>query len=254
MKWIILSIFLTFNSKCNMSYTTDDVLNELDSIFIASVNSLNLNKKKYDYTFFLNLEHGYSFNAASKIHLYGDSRNWAVVFETFTYQNRGGYFATELVYIGNCITPIIETFAEESTTSNMKVVIMVESSELERISVENSETVDPNAEYILVNGVKVSLKNSDVQGYEDLICYIHAMNPSLTWTTENEIRTQLPLDIPKLMEINQFHYISNYDSILPSKQELYKLISEILVQGKPSLWNPVQKPNNDSNNWESGFL
>jgi len=238
-----------------MKYTVNKILTELDNTFILSTNPLDPNNRKYDYTFFLDLEHGYSFNAGSKIHLYADEENRAVIFETLVYQNRGDRFANELIYIGNCIIPVIETFDGKSTTSNMKIVTLVNSSELERITVKDSGKIDANARFISINGNIIPLDNSgEIQEYEDLLLYLYRMNPPITCATEYEIRTQLPLDIPKLMEIDEFHYISNYDSILPSKQELYMLISQIIVQKEPCLWNPTQIPNNDSNNWESGFL
>lgn len=275
---VILASSCMLRKNYSMNYTVNEILSELDDTFTLATN-LNCNVDgKYDYVFFLDIEHGYSQNAGSKIHLYGDNVNWAIVFETVGYNNRGTYSCIELVYIGNCIIPVMENFDNESSSSNMKIIEIVSSIEYERIrnkkgtDMEQFELISPEAKFVVVNGKKTRIEhnpllyqkcgidfNRDTNpggliGFGDLIRYIHDTTPNIVQAEENEIKSQLPSDIPKLMEIEQFHYISNHDSIIPSKQELYNLIAQIIVSKKPSLWRPKLVANNKWKNWDSGFL
>lgn len=95
-----------------MIYTEHDILNELDGAFHSEISKYypKGNSNDIKYIFFLDLEHGYCEAAGSRIHLYADSVNWAIVFEKSGYQNRGNYADIELDYVGNCIKYITDEF------------------------------------------------------------------------------------------------------------------------------------------------
>jgi hypothetical protein len=91
--------------------------------------------------------------------------------------------------------------------------------------------------------------------FGDFVRYLNETNPSLISATEQDIRQQIPKDLPKLMTIEKFHFISAYDeSRLPSTQETYKLIAKVLVTKDTTNWKPTEIPNNHWTNWESGNL
>ena len=92
-------------------------------------------------------------------------------------------------------------------------------------------------------------------GFGDLVRYLHETNPTIISATEDEIRKHIPKDIPKLMTIDEFHFVSAYEKTNPpSQQETYKLLAKILVTRDTTNWKPTQKPNNSWKNWESGHL
>lgn len=91
--------------------------------------------------------------------------------------------------------------------------------------------------------------------FANFIRYLHETNPKLISATEDEIRKHIPKDLPKLMTINEFYFVSIYDKTnLPSRQETYQLIAKILTTKNVTIWKPTQKPNNSWKNWESGNL
>jgi hypothetical protein len=51
------------------------------------------------------------------------------------------------------------------------------------------------------------------------------------------------------MTIGNFYYGPN---VLPSKQEVYKLIAKVLTSKNKSCWRPTLPANNSWKNWESG--
>ena len=91
--------------------------------------------------------------------------------------------------------------------------------------------------------------------FEDFIRYLNETNPAIISATEDDIKKHIQIDIPKLMTINEFHFISAYDKTNPpSNQETYQLIARILVTNDTTNWKPTQQANNHWTNWESGNL
>jgi hypothetical protein len=269
------------SNKFQMSYTESDILTKLDLAFegIPSDDYPKGNKEDIKYNFFLDLEHGYCETAGSRIHLYADKNRWAIVFEKTGYQNRGDRAEIELDYVGNCIDYPITKDPERSYITNSNNIILITSDEYERVrnkegsDMEQFELISPTVTEITIHGQKVSIENDKKKyanlklptrdfdnpkkllSYGDIVRLIADTNPSLTNATEEEIRLHIPKDIPKLMTIDKFHFITAYDkSLSPSIQETYKLIAKVLVTRDTANWKPIEKPNNHWTNWESGNL
>jgi hypothetical protein len=231
------------------------------------------------YNFFLDLEHGYCETAGNSIHLYAASSKWAIVFEKSAYQNRATSAEIELNYIGNCIDYPVDKYDGRNYISNSARIILIDSAEFKRIENKTGENLEIfeligqdikeikvrdklipfDNDYKNYRKVGIELRDYDnpgkLIGFGDLIRYFHETNPKLISATEEEIRKHIPKDIPKLMTIDDFHFISAYEKTnLPSQQETYRLIAKILLRRDPTYWKPVQKPNNSWKNWESGHL
>lgn len=184
-----------------------------------------------------------------------------------------------MTYIGNCIDYPVDKYPERNYITNSSRVILIEPTEFERI--ENKEGAEMEMFELISRDVKeIKIRNkyvpfdNDYKNYEkvgiqirdydnpkkligfgDLIRYLHETNPKLISATEDEIRKHISKDIPKLMTIDEFHFISAYEKTnLPSQQETYKLLAKVLVTRDTTKWNPTQKPNNNWKNWESGNL
>jgi len=287
---VLLSFLLTacsfkHNNKTvehkKMSFTEAEILHKLDLAFndIPDSDFPAGDIEDIKYNFFPDLEHGYCETAGSKIHLYADKSRWAIVFEKCGYYNRSFDARIELIYIGNCIDYVIEKCPERNYISNMSSVLLITADEYERIGnkegneMENFELINPSANEITVRGQKVKIdhdtskyialgihprtdENPDnLIAYEDIVRYFSDANPSLVSATEPEIKQHIPKDIPKLMTLDKFHFVSAYDkNNLPDSQETYQLIAKILETGDTSFWKPRLKPNNHWTNWESGNL
>lgn len=85
--------------------------------------------------------------------------------------------------------------------------------------------------------------------FGDLIRFYNETNPALTFATEDEIQKHVPKNLKKIMTIGNFYYGPN---VLPSKQEVYKLIAKVLTSKNKSYWRPTLPANNSWKNWESG--
>ncbi|NME71210.1 DUF7003 family protein [Flammeovirga aprica] len=230
------------------------------------------------YNFFLDLEHGYSLTAGSRIHLYADSTRWALVFERNGYHNRGFFAEIELNYFGNCIGYTTAEGSNSSDITNTSNIILIETSEFQRIAnkdgddMENFELIEKDIQEIKIRDQIVPFNNNHEDyekvgievrkeenpnhliGFGDLIRYLHETNSGIIKATENDILKHIPNDIPKLMTIEEFHFESVYEETPPSQQETYKLLAKILITRDTSNWAPTEEPNNSWKNWESGNL
>lgn len=264
-----------------MPFSEREILNEIDLAFYGKPSSHFPPGKTGDvkYNFFLDLEHGYCETAGSKIHLYADSARWAVVFEKSGYQNRGNCAAVELDYIGNCIDYPVDKYPERDCITNSSRIILIEPTEFARIEnkegdeKETFEFIGQDTRQIKVRnrlipfdkdyrnyekfGIKVNRAENPRKliGFADFVRYLNEINPAIVSAEEEEIREHIPVDIPKLMSITSFHFVSAYDeSNPPSNQETYKLIAKILVTRDTASWKPVEEANNHWTNWESSNL
>ncbi len=264
-----------------MSFIETDILKRLDLTHsgVPADDYPKAREQDIKYAFFMDLEHGYCETAGNKIHLYSDKKRWVIVFEKCGYQNRGDRSEITLDYVGNCINYPVDKYAERDYIANSARVSLITSEEYERISnkvgseMETFELISPNATEIEIHGQKVPIEKDlkkylalgikprehdnpkKLIGYGDIVRYFSDVNPSLVAATESEIKMHLPKDIPKLMTIDKFHFVSAYDKeTIPSKQETFQLIAKILVTGDTTIWKPKQKANNHWSNWESGHL
>lgn len=273
---IIYMLFMLFFCKAQ-NYTETDILDQLDLAFNGKPSKyFPLKKsKEIQYNFFMDLEHGYFMTAGNRIHLYGDDEQWAIVFEKNGYQNRATRAEIELIYIGNCINYSIERYSEINYISNTNYIVLINSDEFGRI--ENKEGSDLETfEYIGKQIKEIKIRNQFVHfnsnykdyervgikienfvsgrkliGFGDLIRYYNEVNPALLYASEDEIKIHIPKKLKKIMTIGKFHYDK---TILPSKQDTYKMIAKILVSRDSSYWKPALPFNNHWSHWESGNL
>ena len=264
-----------------MTFNETEILEQLDMAFNGTPSPYYPAGRPEDikYNSFLDLEHGYCETAGSRIHLYADATRWIVVFEKSGYQNRGTAAEIELNYAGNCIDYPIDTYPEQNYITNTSRIILIDPTEFERIEnkegaeMETFELISPDIAKIKIrdklvpfdnnynNYEKVGIKIRDEDnpqkliGFGDLIRYLNETDPALISATEDEIRKYIPKDIPKLMTIEAFHFVSAYEKTNPpSQQETYQLIAKVLTTRDTTNWQPTQQPNNSWKNWESGHL
>lgn len=264
-----------------MRYTQIDILNEINLAFegVPSTFYPEGDKEDIKYSFFLDLEHGYFDTASSRIHLYADSQRWAIVFEKGGYQNRAKSIEIELNYVGNCVNFIVDKYPERNYITNTKSIELISFEELTRIEnrsgseMEKFELIDNSIEKVKVRDhiVAVDLnpnlyekKGIELRkydnprkliGFKDLIRFLAETCPEIVYAREEEIQSQLPSDLPKIMTIDNFHHLSVYDEEKsPSDIETYKLIAEVLISKNFHDWRPTLAPNNHWSNWESGHL
>ncbi len=269
------------NEEKDMTFNEAEILTELDLAFNNTPSNYFPEGQTGDvkYNFFLDLENGYCYVASSRIHLYADSTRWAIVFETAGYETRSFDAEITLNYIGNCIDYPIDKYPERSYITNSSRIILIEGAEFERIEnkegsdSETFELIDQNIKEIKIRDKYVSFDNNyknyektgiEIRDYDNpknlidfknFVRFLNETDPVSINATEDEILKHIPKDLPKLMTIDKFHFVSAYEKTNPpSNQETYKLIAKILTTRDTTNWKPTQKSNNHWKNWDSGSL
>jgi hypothetical protein len=70
--------------------------------------------------------------------------------------------------------------------------------------------------------------------------------------TANEIRKRIPINLPKIMELTEWHHPEFANSELPSNNQTFKQIGKVLETGKVDYYKPTKKTNNHWKNWPNG--
>jgi hypothetical protein len=240
-------------------YTMKEILSDLDN------NAL--------YEYFLDLEHGYFYTSGSRINLFGNKKDWAIVFEKTGFGNRSGKAEIVLDYMGNCITnPTNAGLDSQFITNTYSIELIAE--EFDCIA-EGFELVSKSVESISIRNKILPVEQKmeeyqkigiDIQDFDNpenqidfpsLVRYLDENHPNLFRATEEELRTFLPVGLPLIMKIdNWFHTkINAYGGPKPSENETFQMIAEILVSKDITKWRPEMQPNNNWRNWpEAGEL
>ncbi len=273
-KFLIVSsiVILSFQTNHKTALNEElekEILAELDASFLGVAGKFYPKKTDSNvlYNFFIDLEHGYFLTAGNKIHLFADSKRWAIIFEVNGYNNRLNQAQIQQIYIGNCIKYNKEKNSNLEYISNINFLPIIDELEFEK-AMENQT----NNKFINIRNKKVRFEN-DYKKYEKLgikindsnytakislgefIRYLQETNPAILNATQKELKANIPKNIPYLTTINEYHYASFYNKELPpSKQETFLLIAKILASRNIAKWQPTLKANNHWSNWVSGNL
>ena len=94
--------------------------------------------------------------------------------------------------------------------------------------------IDHNNQNYLVKGIEIQdFDNPDgLIDYQSLVRYLDEANPEIFRATEDELRMSIPIDLPFLMKIDEWHHKSYYEydeSNKPSTYETFNLIADVLI-------------------------
>src|SRR5581483_10607666 len=154
MYFLLASCWVGLFSCAPKKITETEILHQLDLAFNGTPSEYYPAGRSQDikYNFFLDLEHGYCVTASSRIHLYGDSTRWAIVFEKSGYENRASSAQIELIYVGNCIEYPVERYEERNYIANIISVMLIDPKEFERV--ENKEGSHMEQFELIASGTK----------------------------------------------------------------------------------------------------
>ncbi len=251
-----------------MKYTKADILNDFDS------NGGMTNP----YKFFLDLEDGYLNISSNKIHLFADENRWAVVFEKNGYHNRQMAIRKELIFYGNCLSNLDRGGLDNKYICNAKFFILSSEQDLQKVCKEFEEVFE-TAETIKIRDKELPIEH-DLEvykkhnipwqkydqtkktiGIECLTRMLNFQHPEVFNSTEAELRTCLPKDLPKIMTLDEWYHVDCAKPImygdnvpLPSTVETFQLIADVLATRDKSKYKPTKKVNSNWRNWKSGEM
>lgn len=251
------------NSSMNM-YTEKTIIDDLDNAYLTN-----------PYKFFPELGDGYLYLSGSRINLYADDTRWAMAIERTGYHNRDLEAKIVITYFGNCLIHLDREGADKEFIANTKEFTVIDLEDFKRVMgafeiVSDSATsikvrkkllpIEHDKEKYFAKGLKFKeYKNpgNDID-FPSLVRYLNEEYPDMFCATEEELRTCIPKDLPKLMVINEWYhkdYIADFFTKVyeigtrPGEYETFPLIAKILVTKDTSQWKPTLAPNNNWRNW-----
>ena len=170
----------------------------------------------------------------------------------------------------------------------MKSIVLIDNDEIQRIDNDMDELISKNIKQVKVRDTMLDIEHDKAiynkKGIVDtsydnpenlidipsLIRYLDEKHLNLFRATDKELRTYLPSDLPKLMQIDSWHqetytkfkhmtspttYEYQIMGKKPSDYETYKIIADILVTKDTTKWKPKLKLNNNWRNWpNAGYM
>lgn len=254
-------------------FNENDILKLLDTQYLFDTSVDFSNGHVISSIFFPCLGDFYLKLAGSRIHLYTNNTNWAIVFELNGY-NIGDYsLCTNLYYIGDYLNLINEVNGVTYKSNIISICHLTYNEIDSKICYDNedhcAELRKNHDKCIELNGISISI-DDNIELYEskgimlefnskmkkiilieDIIRYIWETNKEALLLKDDIIKQHLFPDMEKIMTIDQFHYKEDfcYKESLPSKHELFQLIAKVLSTKDTSMWKPTEKPNNHWKNW-----
>jgi len=120
-------------------------------------------------------------------------------------------------------------------------------------------TIDTDPDTLVTKGIP--LENPPKVTAPDLLRSLLPDHRNLLLATEDELRRQLPYDLPLVLRLDEWHHPEYYYSPeernqphfeanrLPSANETFQMIADVLALDNPALYRPTVKPNTHWTNW-----
>ncbi len=114
---------------------------------------------------------------------------------------------------------------------------------------------DVSREKLLQRGIGEDKWDSETVTITELVRSLVPEHHSLVLATEEELRQILPSDLPIILRLDEWHHPDLIEDEVPSKNEAFQMIADVLVFGDATYYKPTQPPNTHWSNWlESGTL
>lgn len=255
---IFVVLFCTFNYthsqniNSKMSYTEEEILNEIDSVTALKM--------------FPNFDLYFNYQISSKINLFADDTRWAIVIEVTEYEKLNFIVSINKYYFGNCLVK-----KEGNLTNISSVIIFQESPNV----FDDNGNLTNNAKSIRIREKEIQIdrdlnkyKENKIKGLYfndtrkniDVVALMRLINnthPDLMSATLTELQTDIPKDIPFIGSIDKWYHQNysyyqgqqKYLGIKPSSYETFQMISKVLVNRNMQLYKPTLKPNSNWQNW-----
>ena len=236
LSFIFLSCAINNENQKKMKLNQENILKILDE---------SIDEEYFD---FINFDDGYSHVVSSKLHLFKDDNDWAIVFEKTVVNYRSySHVVTEISYFGNCLKdlPIVN-----DRLCN-RLFIDVENDIYETYN--KKDTANFNGNSILLIDKKM-LYNYTSDEYEDYILgvlrYYSDKSPFIFNSTDETLRKCLPKNLKEILVLDSWYHLqySKMNPVnLPSQQKTYQMLAKVLSTGDITLYVPNNKPNT---NWK----
>ena len=232
-------------------YTQSQILTQLDACAA-------------DYTFPM-LDNGYVYLVDVRLSAYRTECYWALIIEHIGADYRAGGVFNTLYCYGNCFTQtpgraingdiaILDASLYESALDDEDFWDIQH--DTGTIKVRNTMvTYDVSPEALQRCGIGESQMDGSEVTIVELMRTLVPEHHALLLATEEELNQVLEVEVPLVIRLDEWHHPDLVKGELPSKNEAFQMIADVLVFGDPALYKPSLPPNTHWSNWlESGTL
>lgn len=151
-----------------------------------------------------------------------------------------------LHYFGNCLTSGGPGFENEDFLGRIENMDDVEHRDEPEVFA-GTPTIRVRDRDLLVDG---ALGTELVEVFRTLV----PEHRELLLATEAEVRRRIPADLPKLLQLDEWHQPDLFETP-PSGAEVYRQLAAVMATADPGEYQPTEPPNTHWRNWpESGSL
>lgn len=238
-----------FGLMKKQDYSAQEILTQLD-------------RCAEDFTFPM-LDNGYIYPIHSKLSAYRDEKRWVLIIEVIGFNYRGGGHNG----IDNCLHIFGNCIKSNPGTDNANFLSITNNgSDFPTFDEAYEESLNPAAKTMALRDKEI-LINHDREFYLNKGIELAESGKIMVWeflrglepefnkdfeATEEEIRERIPKDLPKIIELTEWHHPDCADSELPSNNETFQQIAKVLATGQKDFYRPTNPVNNHWKHWPDG--
>ncbi|GEN07692.1 hypothetical protein SAMN05443572_101292 [Myxococcus fulvus] len=195
-----------------------------------------------DYVFPM-LDNGYVYPVDTRLHVFADAEQWALVIEVVGYSPRALALDNALHFYG-------EPLNRQPGPANSDIFYPVEGV---LVNADNPERVMPGLTEVSIRGQTVSLPpREDPENIVELYRSLVPVHRDLLFATEDELRSRLSPGLPKLLQLEAWHHPDLAGEERPSGSETFVQLAHVIAARDVSLYRPSRQPNTHWKNWPDG--
>lgn len=230
------------------TFTESDILGQLDDCAI-----------KFDFPM---LDNGNVAPVDVRLHAYTDKSRWAIIIEDLGFHVRaGGHDGVTncLYYFGNCLYrkpgSALADFVFPTSDAPGEPTFQEEINMFLR---EPKGHVGVRDKLISFDCTPEKLSEKDIVETDEQPTGTELMRSLVTeyrelfFATEQELRRQIPADLPMVLQIESWHHPDLAGDELPSANETFQHIAKVLCLGDKNKYTPTLQANTHWSNWPDG--
>lgn len=208
------------------------------------------------------LDNGYVYPADVRLHAYADETRWALVIEHLGYHLRAGDhdgMDNCLHYFGNCLRRkpgtanedflVVTADGPDEFTFQEEINWYLRSPKGEIYIRDELVPFDLTAETLAAKNISMV---DDQPSGADLLRSLLPEHKDILLANEKELRHQIPEDIPLILRLNEWYHPDLAGDEMPSGNETFQMIAEVLCTRDPSKYKPTHQSNTHWSNWPDG--
>lgn len=220
------------------------------------------------------LDNGYVYLGVTRMSLFRSETDWAIVIEVFGYSPRSGIPDTHIYTFSsklhnrdpesNYVTKeAYDNYLKNNPYNESRFIFPIDNEDWldeedpEKVKLDSDisirgKTIDPISTKLYKDN-DIELEESTPWVFE-LTRLLAAIEKESVLSQGNEKRVSVSPELEQILILYEWHHPDLVEEELPSHNETFQQLAEVLVTGDISKYRPSMKPNTAWKNWPEGGL